>query len=678
MDPDDSAAIVRTVNALSRESSRGEMAVYSAPLGAGIYDFGPPMGENDSNNPNDQMGLLLRQMQRLEEGEQQQQQERASSRGSFSNSQGRLSRRTSSKSGLIVASSGFLVPTKDSGGSPMKRQMSNGSHRSGISIGSRRSRASGKSGASYHDVGYALSEAASGSHGFEASYQSLLDDMVENKSLFEDPDIGKSPSRQGSGTGPALLRMSPMSSVASPGEKEKVTTKRKFCPLSKKTMSIGVIMLLLIGGGIAAALILVFNDGTEEEASATAAEEYLEEPPSDIEGRCSPSNLPGSLSACLSACLPSACCYPDYSEDEKSCLDENDLRSVEACRRYQPYCDIFYDTWPGATEGVLRTLPDSVVQMCLESNFGNDEESMAKDAADGDTPPADGSFERKRLRSHGPDSRRKLSGHNTTQEDDICLLHCKASLCCHAPSDVEGSVLSASGVYTDVMGDHVVTNCQSDFGTNKPLCETYDKFCTHPSNGDDGAANPSWMVSSGPPMKAPGLMTPTPAPGLSSRQPIHDVKWTSRPTPHPTVSSSPTLSLSPSSYPSMTSKPTLSPRPTLSGAPSAPTTSPTFAAAIIPPANTLEISAACSGTENVEMINAEISAARVNCISACRDGLCCYSEILGYGSWMPSCRDENEDVCQEYYPCIVLAPRVEALLAISPTALLQTTRQEMF
>lgn len=46
---------------------------------------------------------------------------------------------------------------------------------------------------------------------------------------------------------------------------------------------------------------------------------------------------------------------------------------------------------------------------------------------------------------------------------------------------------------------------------------------------------------------------------------------------------------------------------------------------------------------------------------ACRGGLCCLADELGYAGWMSSCRDDDGgddhpgDVCRGYSPCLVLA-----------------------
>jgi hypothetical protein len=66
-------------------------------------------------------------------------------------------------------------------------------------------------------------------------------------------------------------------------------------------------------------LLLSPTDGSKKDGSGvsvpknatnpSASVNYVVEPPSDIAGRCSPSNLPGSIPACLEACYPASCCY---------------------------------------------------------------------------------------------------------------------------------------------------------------------------------------------------------------------------------------------------------------------------------------------------------------------------------------------------------------------------------
>lgn len=73
------------------------------------------------------------------------------------------------------------------------------------------------------------------------------------------------------------------------------------------------------------------------------------------------------------------------------------------------------------------------------------------------------------------------------------------------------------------------------------------------------------------------------------------------------------------------------------------------------PAPSFEIAAACSGDENFEMISSNITTAREQCSKACNNGICCFAEQLGYGSWVKSCYDGNEEICKEYSPCLVLS-----------------------
>lgn len=348
--------------------------------------------------------------------------------------------------------------------------------------------------------------------------------------------------------------------------------------------------------------------------------------------------MPGSISACLAACLPSKCCYSNQS-DVESCFDGSDERSIDACRRYKPYCDVVYDAWEGATEGVLKIPNVQIVQLCMAENGlanNNKEEEAAENGTEyavenatsaniTESMPSTESFERKRLRGHRDTRRRKLRIIDTPNQ--ICQQHCKSARCCHAPAYAEGLVLSASGVYTDsVRGDHVVTDCQEDFGKNRERCSEYDKFCDFSLSGNDWSGNGLWTSRPTPSPSARPTMRPSGTPTDNA------IRWTSRPTPSPTVTSLPTLTPRPtddsleelpsplevqldpdrpSSTPTATLHPTISSPPT-----NVPSPYPT-----ILPAQSLEISASCSGTENIEMIAAGLSPARIDCLAACSNGL---------------------------------------------------------
>ena len=483
--------------------------------------------------------------------------------------------------------------------------------------------------------------------------------------------------------------------------------RKKRFSCTKKSICIGVILVIILGGALAGSIFFALNDpsksqqpqeggapllATRSPVSSPAAPASIlrREPPNDIEGRCAPSNLPGSLSACLSACLPSACCYPNYapppsssnSAEEPLELCIHDKESVDVCNTYRPYCDMFYDTWPGATEGILRSPPQSIVQMCLEdaefNPAGNETNAAFDDAEDkeeqqeeddgatiiqnlegfntggeGERPSTE-NFQRKRLRQRTTLARATI----VESQFQICTRHCTAARCCHAPAYAEGLKLSAAGVYTDALrGDHVVTNCQNNFGQNMDLCPEYDQFCHVDSEyGGDGMMSDSWADSWTPrpidQVAADPSASPSPTLSASPTDVGLLVAWISTPTLSGSTLS-PTLSL----------KPTQSPKPSYEFAPSSfpshsmpPTTAETESSSVpvVPPAQSLDVAAACSGDENIDLISKGLLSARANCLSACEEGLCCYSQEFGYNSWVPSCYADNEEACLTYYPCLVL------------------------
>eukprot|EP00581_Thalassiosira_minuscula_P004667 CAMPEP_0183746230 /NCGR_PEP_ID=MMETSP0737-20130205/66647_1 /TAXON_ID=385413 /ORGANISM="Thalassiosira miniscula, Strain CCMP1093" /LENGTH=1405 /DNA_ID=CAMNT_0025981917 /DNA_START=125 /DNA_END=4338 /DNA_ORIENTATION=- len=484
------------------------------------------------------------------------------------------------------------------------------------------------------------------------------------------------------------------------------TTKKVF--YRKKTFWIIVFMVLAFVGALTGSLIIfVFDDddknesggggpssrGSVQQGSPTTSpsptyspasnssassssfasppsppKQYLQAPPSDIEGRCSPSNLPGSLPACLSVCLAAACCYPNQGEE--SCVDETDLRTIDACNRYRPYCDIFYDPWSGATEGVLRSPPYSIVAFCLANSEKNKEISNPQ-LAFGERPAE--SIERKRLRQHHFDQRNLRGGHikeristdlipqsNRSKDqqlfiydshssgrilwvpspDETCEQHCIPARCCHAPTYVEGTIVSSTGVYTDAInGEHIVTNCQQE------LCSEYDKFCdNHFTKSPSASASPTNNIF---PMTfqqadvSPPVLSPVLSPSPQTMSP--SIQLASY---YPTASHS-LLYNAPSPLPT------------------------------IPLASPLEIAAACSGAENEAMISSGIGSARANCIDACQNGLCCYSDKLGYDSLLPSCSEGNGERCLEYSPCLILAKEIttDALVTENTTTTSNTSAE---
>ncbi|KAL9190900.1 hypothetical protein ACHAXT_000606 [Thalassiosira profunda] len=590
------------------EQEMNEMTVLNAPLGVGLSGIG-----YDVENPHQQMGLLMQQMQALEDQMNDPQDTappknmpRRMSGHQLATGAANLSRNNSRRlsigSGRSGASSGGLL----SSGQSAPRRMSFGSHHSRGSwyIGSD---PSGRSGA-------ASARGRSGPPTRNSSYASLELLASDTAGHVKDPSrrgtssSGGAPSESNIDWAPAAAepaagatnsddKTDAMSVMSDLTGKHGSDAKKPL--LSKKAKIAGALLLAVACVVIAVCVALfAFNDeGKESVTSRSQLLEYPEAPPSDIEGRCSPSNLPGSLSACLSACLPSSCCYPNYSE-EPTCISETDQRSVDACDQYRPYCDVFYDPWPGATEGVLRSPPENLVRMCLETvgQPGDDDNNLLGDAMK--------SSERKRLRQHVAQGERIL-----TTPDQICSRYCVASRCCHASADTDGLVLSASGVFTDVMsGDHVMTNCQADFGKNKPMCEEYDDhhWCWL-SNGMDEPANIIYRHTH------------------CIDKPIAThilIAAIGRPISDPSLLN--THIFTQSNFFKLTNRAD-------------------------------SIANFSHGTRAGEHAGDRRG-----------NGLCCYSEVLGYG--MPSCYLGNEAVCLEYYPCLALAPGSFLLPPPAPSA----------
>jgi hypothetical protein len=400
--------------------------------------------------------------------------------------------------------------------------------------------------------------------------------------------------------------------------------------LSKRTIFIAFGLIVIAVAILGVVLLLSPTDGSKKDGSGvsvptnatnpSASVNYVAAPPSDIAGRCSPSNLPGSIPACLEACYPASCCY-DMSDSGNKCWDINDSKSIKACKQYRPYCDIFHDPWEGATDGVLRTPPLNLVPICQQRN-GKSEEGPSK------------------LRGRG-----LLVG----TADDMCEQYCEASKCCKAATISHpyavGLELSASGVYTDaITKDYVVTNCQDDlvYQKNRNLCAEYDKFCKW-EDVEETQKSEAWTsrptmdpASSMAPSISPSIL-PSTSPSLSPKPSstptvnVFNMDWMSTPTTmSPSTSFSPSQQFKPSSQPSLSSMPT------------------------IPIANITVIEDVCSGADNIALLANGNEAARAKCLEACTDGLCCYTEQLGYGSFIESCNAGNEAICEGYKACLWL------------------------
>ncbi|KAL7510134.1 hypothetical protein ACHAXN_007051 [Cyclotella atomus] len=419
----------------------------------------------------------------------------------------------------------------------------------------------------------------------------------------------------------------------------------------------GFISLILVLGGAVAAL-YIFQPWVSEEDSSEEKDSLglvlaptsspkkevvvIKEPPVDIEGRCSPSNLPGSLSKCLSGCLPSACCYPDYSGE--SCYDKDDSKSVEACMPYRPHCDVFYDAWDGATEGLLRAVTDEMLNICTGTDDRLATDDFITNAAN----------TRNRVRGHVSASH-ELSRLQTAE--DTCSLYCAAAKCCSASIVTDpasfGLTLVPGGAYIDATtGEFISTNCQESNSQNVEICAQYETLCAGNSVGEVGRVPvPASLESlSTSPSKKPsgaaliplGSATPSllAAPGGSSSSvPPNALNSTLPNWPQPSSSANTNPSIN-QSMPPHNSNPVspMATLPTPNNQMNAPSSPPVPA---IPPAPD-QLQQACSNKATVD-----------NCFRLCNDGMCCYAKELGY-EWIQSCYAGNEATCAEYSSCMAL------------------------
>ena len=360
---------------------------------------------------------------------------------------------------------------------------------------------------------------------------------------------------------------------------------------------------------------------TPEIDIALDCKDCISKPVSDIEGRCAPSNLPFSLSACEEACKDAACCYSDFEGDK--CYDESNEATLLACAQYKPHCDVLYRPWAGATDGIIPAAPVSLFE-------GSDWDEIC---------------------GTGPTDQRKLSNYTETL---TCVEFCLPAKCCFAPiiqSDLagQGLVLSQDFAYQSLAtAEYVMTSCTpknhkscSDYAEPcrdllEPLSFWQNAFVSELPTYDD-TPNPTSALSSATSTNKPTLQ---PAPQL----PIAVVtprpsQTTQRPMKEPTNE--------PSTVPAPVQGATASPS-------TPPTTSPTAIklAPPIPVANLAEIKESCTGMDNYNLIAKGEFNARTKCRNACLEGLCCYVD-LGLGN-EESCFVGNEDICAGYADCLVL------------------------
>ena len=434
---------------------------------------------------------------------------------------------------------------------------------------------------------------------------------------------------------------------------------------------IGLAVLVLgLGGAGAALYVLKPWDSDSDDYSADEQDSTLpafnpaptaspkksnviKPPPIDIEGRCSPSNLPGSLSVCLSACIPSSCCYPDYSGD--MCNDSEE--GQEACMAYRPYCDVFYDAWNGGTEGVLRPVSEDMIRIC--TGTGDRSQSDAEYSITGGN---DG-YTRKRVRGHVISHLDRELSRKLESAEVTCSLYCASAKCCSASIVTDPQLFglnrTPSGVYIDASnGEYISTNCQESNADNVEICTVYQTFCTDnttvgrvppnnilpptgtvpltssgptrmPSSLNEGSGSISWPFGSG----TPNIPSNPP----NQMQPSFPLPVTSNPAvPGSQLSPAPNVSpLDNQAIPPYNSNLPI-PSPLIAPSTQNPTDTPVIQ---IPPASIEQIQQACSNPVSVN-----------SCIRECNEGLCCVSSQLGY-TWIQSCLVGNEEICAGYSLC---------------------------
>lgn len=220
------------------------------------------------------------------------------------------------------------------------------------------------------------------------------------------------------------------------------------------------------------------NFTTTMETSSSFA--VIETPPSDIEGRCSASNLPRSLDACLTACHPSACCYPGFNGE--TCFDNI------GCSLYRPYCDVIYDPWINGTSGVLKEVTDETIGKCTETKAATFPQRSPASYNRSTVISSSISSTVKRLRGHVPQVKVTSSvSHSMTKTfsgstKDACESLCIAAKCCSAANITDpgssGPVLFLTGGFTNEWsGEYVMTNCRMTNTKNFQLCAKYREFC---------------------------------------------------------------------------------------------------------------------------------------------------------------------------------------------------------
>ena len=407
---------------------------------------------------------------------------------------------------------------------------------------------------------------------------------------------------------------------------------------------------IVVGGIITAAIFLApfgsnenyTNHSIDDNSTASShGEDYLPLPVHDIEGRCSPSNIHGSMGACVEACSMAACCYPGYSGN--SCYDGANAASVEACSRYRPYCDAIFDPWMDALSGGVAPPPEELFnqnqwdEVCLSSGNPSSMRLPSK---------------RRYHVTHANIERASRDLNEIMITPNVCQQACLPGKCCFAPplsSSLDLYITSDEVVKNRTSGDHVETSCVND--KNLQRCTQYMNKCGNvPPNLDekdnaDSADTTTYSTISTITTSTMASIIPT-SPTLSIEP--QDVAQTANGLDRDDEGARPQLKQT-----SNPSEKVLSSKPTIQ---------PTAMAPAIPLPNIREVKNACTGAQTMLDIVEGVLNAVVACQRVCQPGACCFSD-----TGTSSCFEANRETCMAYSDCLVLSMTTDDIAGIDTT-----------
>ena len=392
---------------------------------------------------------------------------------------------------------------------------------------------------------------------------------------------------------------------------------------------------IVAGGIITAAIFLAPFNSNENNVDYSLEDNSTESsnlplPEQDIEGRCSPSNIHGSMAACVEACTMAACCYPGYSGI--SCYDDANAASVEACTKYRPYCDAIFAPWKDALSGGVAPPPVDLFkqkqwdEVCFSSGVSSSVRLPSK------------------RRYHAEQTNTKRTSKETITPH-VCQQACLPGRCCSAPPASSSSdlyITSDKVVKNKTSGYHVETSCLNE--KNLQRCTEYMNKCgIVPPNFDeeykaDAADNTPYPTT-------PTMTTSPNFPAYSTLSTESSVEAQNddgldrqdegvRPQLKQTSNPSEVIS----------SKPTIQP---------------TRTAPSVPLPNIREIKNACTGTQAVIDIVEGVLDAVMACQRVCQPSACCFSDTE-----ISSCFDANRETCMAYSDCLVLSMTTDDIAVI--------------